>query len=153
MASTDEQLFIDFLRTDENVFIIRHTTTGQEPEILAELPPTDEPWGWIVWLWNSSISPPPEQRFIKEQNYYYLDPIPNEVIQFHRCQTVNGRITRGRIWAEFNYWNNGNPSDLIRKSNDFEKWFNRLARWIKRQAVYHDSREYFLKDARALMER
>jgi hypothetical protein len=153
MAVTDEKSFVDFLRLDTSVHILRYRSPGPEPDALAELMAADEPWGCGLWLWNSSISPPPTVHYVPEQNFYYLDPIPNEVIEFHRCQTVNGRITRGRIWAEFNYWNNGNPSDLIRKSNDFEKWFNRLARWIKRQAVYHDSREYFLKDARALMER
>ena len=153
MAGEDEKSFVDFLRLDESVHIVQYRSPGPGPEILAELCAPDEPWGGSVWLWNSRISPPPTLHYITQQNYYYLDPIRNEVIEFDRCRTVNGRATRGRVWAEVNYWDNGNPPKIVRKSNDFEKWFNRLARWIKRQAVHYDSGEYFFKDAKALMQR
>lgn len=147
MSEGDERNFIKFLRTDDDVLILSSRACSAEPDILAKLPDEEVPWGFQVWLWNVKISPPPKVYFVPEHKYYYLDPLPSEVIQFSRCRMVNGCLAQGRLWMEANGWERSDPGTIIRKGDSFTRWYNRLSNWIKRQAISNESGFYFLEGA------
>jgi len=65
-----------------------------------------------------------------------MDASVSEVVQLHRSHESGGCVVRGRIFAEFSYWNLHLPTpEVVRKGDGFRRWYESLERWIKRQ--YH----------------
>ena len=147
MTESDEREFTEFLCADAEVRILRDRIATPEPEVLPELPDRKGPWGFKVWIWNSGISSSPKLHFVAAQKHYCLDPMPYEVIEFSRSRMDEGRLVRGRLWAEFTGWDRNDPSATIKKSDSFTKWFDRLAYWIRRHSARDHVGDYLLPGA------
>jgi hypothetical protein len=147
MTGADEQVFLAFVRSDRNVAVFKSVVPSKEIPSLQELPIQGERFWFSIRLWDRDHSPPPVLRYVGRQGYYSVDDIESEVIQFDRCGLDEGRLVRGRIWAEMTGWRHDDPAILVKKSKDFSRWFNRIATWIKRHSVRNAVGDYVLPGA------
>lgn len=148
MTEPDEEEFVHFLRSDMDICIFMDAQPSSEVIPLKSLPNKDVSGWFLLWLWHRRKSPTPEMNYITKQKYYMVDSTCSEVIEFLRSFIDNGHLTRGRIWAEMSYWDlNKNPPVLMKKSDAFNTWYNRIANWIKRRSVKNQLGDYLLPDA------
>lgn len=130
---TDELNFVEVARKRSgDLCLLRYTSPTETFEPLKDLPPIEEPFGFHVWLWDRSICKPPVVRWVEQQRYYTIDSSESEVIELSRPYVREGRLVRGRIWADLSVWATGAPAVRVEKSPAFRKSFNSLATWIKR---------------------
>lgn len=113
--------------------------------LLAELPKQGVPFWFALYLRDRDHSPTPQIDYVPEQRYYVVEPVASEVIEFERSHLDEGRLVRGRIWAEMAVWQS--DGTLLSKSESFRKWFDRLANWIKRRGVRDKYGHYVLPGA------
>jgi hypothetical protein len=147
MTAEDEREFVAFVRSDRDVRVFKSVSPSTEISFLDELPPVGEPFWFALCLWDRRLSAP-ELSHIEQQGYYAVKETESEVIQFHRCGLDEGRLVRGRIWAEMEYWDlSRNPPHRVRKSESFRRWFDRLANWVKRHSVRDERGDYILPGA------
>ena len=147
MTRADEKAFLDHLRGDRNVGILPSAMPSRVPRILDELPARDDPFSFLVWLWDMDNSPPPQMCYVPEQGYFVVDMFRSEVIEFTRSRTDQGRLVRGRIWAELVGWDPDSGGKPFRKGKSFQRWFERLARWIRRHSIRDQVGDYLLPGA------
>ena len=151
MAEADEEMFIDFLRSDREVAIFEYAISSPDLISLEKLPSREVPSWFIVWLWDKANSPEPHTRYIKEQNYYVFDRFRSEIIELSRSHLNQDRLVRGRIWAEMAWWDEV-TFERKYKSDSFKKWFNRLARWIKKNSIRNEVGDYVMPGAKKFVE-
>jgi hypothetical protein len=147
MMESDESQFIEFARTGRDLCIIPFPLRTASVPCLAELPKLDIPFWYSVCLWDRSGSTDPALRYVSQQKYWIVDELNSEVIVFSRSIIDQGRLVRGRIWAEFIVWKQSDPPERLRKSKAFENWFDRLGRWIKRHSTRDANGDYILPGA------
>lgn len=134
MNAEDEREFAQFVLQDPDVvFIERQTDTSDIVECAA---PGDPDRGFGVMspglgIWSKRICPRVTMtKFASGSFWAHADN--EEVIEFSRC-TLHGRIMlAGRLYMDMHFLNE-TRTQLIRKSPEFEKWYNRLAGWIRRR--------------------
>lgn len=148
MTDDDEREFVEFARSSTDVVIFMDVQTSEDIAILGNLPTPETP-GWFgLCLWNKECSPPPKLKYIKEQCYYSVDKLESEVVEFHRSHMNEGRLVRGRIFAEMSYWRlSDKPPTVVKKSEAFVKWYDRLANWIKRRSTRNAVGDFMLPGA------
>ena len=147
MTEADEYEFVQFIRSDRDVGILGYAMPSRDTPLLGELPAKGTPFWFSVWLWDIASGARPVVRYVPEQEYYAADPFESEIIEFFRSFLDEGRLVRGRIWAEMEYWRMEEPPVLCRKSASFRKWFERLARWIRRRSQRDELGDYVLPGA------
>lgn len=154
MTEADEQEFIAYIRSSGNIAIFESKQASTEIVELQELPPVGKPGWFALILWNKDCSPKPTLKSIEKQNYYGTEGYESEIIEFSRSGIIEGQLTRGRIWAQFRHWRlHDIPPSLANKSVEFEKWYERLARWVKKHSVRNSSGEYVFPDAATFLEK
>lgn len=148
MMESDEQEFLRFVRSDREVCISMTAVPSSEPVPFTVLPDRRTPGWFALFLWDVTNSPPPKLEYIREQNHYVVDEYVSEVIEFHRSTMHEDCLVRGRIWAQIKYWDLENdPPEIVTKSEHFQKWYNRLANWIKRRSIRDERGDYVLPGA------
>jgi len=152
MAGSDEDEFMAFVRSERTVGVFCYMMPTAEIPLLERMPSRLEPFWGTVYLWNRQNSLKPIIEYVPEQNYYVVEPIASEVIEFSRSYIDDGLLVRGRIWAEMTGWNRGDPATIFRKSDAFRKWYAKLASWIKRRSVRNRVHDYLLPGAAAFAE-
>lgn len=150
MTMDDERDFIAFVRATGNIAILKSVQMSEMPLQIDGLPSAGEPFWFALLLWNQDFSPRPALNFVKEQGWYCIDVYDSEVIEFDRSFMDEGRLVRGRIFAEMTYWRlTDAPPTAVKKSEAFLKWYDRLARWIKRRSARNAAGDYLLPGAAA----
>ena len=152
MTADDEQKFVEFVRSDRHVAVFKSVLPTMEVTDLVELPRRGEPFWFSLCFWDKDHCPSPSSTYIKQQGHYCINEIESEVIQFHRCGLDEGRLVRGRIWAEMTGWRREDPATIINKSEAFSAWYERLANWIKRHSTRNDRGEFVLPGAARFAE-
>ena len=152
MTASDELKFVEFVRSDRNVTIFKAVQPIAEIADIHAMPPQGEPYWFSLYLWDRDHSPPPLMSYIQQQGHYHVEEFESEVIQFTRCGIDEGRLVRGRIWAEMNGWRRDDPATIVNKSDAFVAWYQRLANWIKRHSVRNDNGEFILPGAARFAE-
>ena len=148
MTQEDEAEFLEFMRSERDVCLIPDTLPTESIACMSYLPKRGETLFWFkVSLWDRNHSPPPKRRHVQEQGYWVVDELNSEVIEFSRSILSEGRLVRGRIWAEMTEWQQTEPPSLVRKSKTFEKWFDKLARWIRQHATRDENGDYVFPGA------
>jgi len=148
MTEHDEAEFLDFVRSDRDVCGIPETLPSEDIVCLPQLPEREEtPFWFTVSFWDRDHSPPPRVQLIREQGYWVVDQFDSEVIEFSRSIMDQERLVRGRIWAEMAVWQSTDPPTLVRKSESFQKWFDRLARWVRNHGARDENGDYVLPGA------
>ncbi len=145
MTNSDEEEFLNFVRSDRSVGVFMVTMPTDSIPLLTELPQSEIPFWLSICLWDRDNSPQPNLRYVTEQKYYVVNKSTSEVIEFLRSNIKKRSISRGRIWAEMAMWES--DGTLVRKSETFEKWYDRLARWIRRHSVRYDKGVYVMPGA------
>ena len=82
----------------------------------------------------------PESRLIYDGHILNTDE--SEVIIYSRCTMEDGAMNRGRIWAEFIIWNS--DDEKVRKSENFEKAYSKMARWIKKNSRINEKKIHYI---------
>ncbi|MBM4128099.1 MAG: hypothetical protein FJ247_12245 [Nitrospira sp.] len=147
MTPEDEREFISFVESDRTVGIFMDVQASKEIAFLQRLPDRDTVGWFLLCLWDKDHSPPPVLSYVTEQAHFTVQRIESEVIEFSRCIPDEGRLVRGRIWAEMNGWRHDDPAIVIRKSESFRKWFSRIALWIKKHSTQNEVGDYVLPGA------
>jgi hypothetical protein len=133
MLPWDVAQFEDFLRTTGNIVLVASRSIGPQPTILRDdLRNVSEELSLIV-LWNRSITPGLVMRRVDGVAHYFtVDRIRSEVVEFLPSRLFKGSLRRGRIWAEMI----GHDENFLPepKSVEFCRWYDSLARWIRRHA-------------------
>jgi hypothetical protein len=101
----------------------------------------------MLWLWNENVSARPFLKYVENQNHYVVDFFASEVIQWSRSYLYDGRLIRGRIWAEFIGCLRSASGKTIPKGDAFKNWFNQLAGWVRRKGKKNNVGDYLLPDA------
>ena len=148
MTREDEKAFVDFLFSNGNVWLVRdHWYESEEyeayndPEEFFEQPPVVSKQHltpqWVIWnkdlcgdelvFRSFTLRKPPHQRF------YTLRGDINYTIEFTRCTLEDGVMRKGRIA----YLGEYEDADGVRrlKDNTLTKWYDKLARWVKKNGV------------------
>lgn len=123
MTDSDEESFLNFLRSDPKVRIFKDRMTEAKIRPLHALPDRSVPGWFALWLWTED-SPPPKLKHIESQKYYVVDSMFSEVIEYSRSYLQHGSLVRGRIWAEFAAWDPDNPTHRIQKGKAFSRFFD-----------------------------
>ncbi len=154
MTHEDEQEFLGFVRSTGTIAVFMTTQDSAELLELNELPAEDVEGAYFLCFWNKDISPHPKLKFITEQNHYCVDKMESEVVEFLRCVTIDQRLNPGRIWTEITYWDlNEDPPVMIRKPPAFEKWYNKLAAWLRKHGTRSESGYFIMPEASHFVHR
>ncbi len=145
MTGADEEDFVRFVRSDRNVGIFMYAMPSRDIPLLTELPKQGVPFWFALYLWDREHSSTPRIEYVPEQRYYVVEPNASEVVEFERSHFDEGRLVRGRIWAETDVWQDNGTRQ--RKSEPFRKWFGRLANWIRRRSIRDEHGDYLLPGA------
>lgn len=130
MLPEDEKQFIEFVRSTGDIAVYNwKNETPYPPEILEFPPPFSVPSSFDYCIFNKSLGSAVKTTFIEKQGYYTIDMTNSLVIEFSRCGLKNNKLREGRIWAEFKIVV-GNS--FQGKEEEFLKWYQKIARWIKR---------------------
>ncbi len=148
MLEEDEQEFVEFVLGDGKTVLLGTAGFQEMPPVLDRLPveysPLD-PKDWLtVFFWRPGY--PLFTRYIvmkagplQGRGAYFVDAHRSSVIEFSRSllRPEENVLTQGRIWAEMRYWEG---EQLVYKGEEFEKWYDRIARWLRRRyrKVYYD---------------
>ncbi|GHT10744.1 hypothetical protein FACS1894170_03380 [Planctomycetales bacterium] len=146
MNEDDENRFLDFARENGNVRIVPVMRKNNKIEILDSLPEIGVPYWYRCYLWNAGISSEPILEYIERQNYYLVDEYKSEIIHFNRTDyrgniRIDGKIKcdPGRIFIDHKIWG---ENELISRSQEFLDWYEKLARWIRKNGVYRTKGGY-----------
>ncbi len=131
MHGDDELEFLAAARQRTGVLVFPYRSATEKLEPSKNLPQIGEPFAFSLWLWSPTECAPPVVQWVEPQRSYYIKEFASEVIQFSRSFKTDGALVRGRIWAEM-VGSAGAPEKMFRKSSSFEKWYDSLARWIKK---------------------
>ncbi len=132
MTEEDEQEFMDFVMSTGDVEILPFHMTS-ETESLRVLPAPDSRNHWRkVYLRNTEIGGRINIRFYENLNVYIAEESDACVIHFTRSLPWKGGLYIGRIWAEFDMLDY-EIYELVPKDPAFVKWYEKIARWLKRR--------------------
>jgi len=130
MLAGDEKRFVDFVLADPAVVMIHDHELAEpclEALLVSELPQPPVKWWWNIYFWPQAFLFEPTWVRIREgdaRGKYCLDTgggLP--LVEFTRSiPREEGELKGGRLWAKYG-------------SDVFMKWYDRLARWIRRH--YH----------------
>ena len=152
MTEKDEEEFVAFVRTTGDVCVLPNRYPTETLHCLEKLPEPGSPFWAHLWLWNRDVSPEPRLEYVEKQKHWYVDHFVSEVIEFSRCYRHQRRLGRGRIYAKMTGWDSNEPDKMFRKSEAFEKWYEKLARWIRRKGERDKNGVYVLPGARQFAE-
>lgn len=134
MTAEDEREFAQFVREDPDaVFIARQTRTSkilefsypEEADRSEHLQHRTE-----LCIWNKRICGKVTMVQYSPQSFA-VRGINEELIEFSRCFLHGRTLVAGRLYADM-YSLDEARKQLIRKGIEYEKWYNKLARWIRR---------------------
>ena len=146
MLGADEQDFIRFVLGDSRVVLLGTPSFTDSPRILNELPSEYSPeLDYAVYLWRQG-----DPLFLRHtvmiggpligREAYFVDS-DSSVIEFIRSRLFaeDHVITRGRIWADMQRLEHG---AFVYKGEEFEKWYDGLAAWIRKHYRKIGARPY-----------
>jgi hypothetical protein len=136
MLEEDEEEFVSYLLDQAGAVLIGAGSLDGKVPFLKRLPAEDAPPAWRDHLYLSRPGYPVfMQRGIMRagplqgREVSFVDELDSSVIEFTRSGLVGDRLTRGRIWAEMTRLEGDR---LVYKGEEFEKWYDRIAAWVRR---------------------
>ena len=136
MLGDDCKEFLAFVQNRDPVIVVPYTSFS--PGVREIHSPCDK--GNRVCLWNQSLLTSFQYRYIPESDdgpYYRTDDsLPVLEFSWGPQEKWNGRqvLRPGRVWCSFEY--DGE------KAKDLERWFNSIARWLRKN--YHRNPSSYL---------
>lgn len=126
MLEQDEEEFVRFVLSTSYVVVISDRYLPEPTlDIVPELPRPPEPGWWSVYFWSQNF--PFEPKWVQVQEgpekglYAFAPRIEDPLIEFTRSVLRDsGELKQGRIWTGC-------------RDKAFLKWYERIARWIRRR--------------------
>jgi hypothetical protein len=130
MLPPDEEEFISRACEDGDVVLVKESSDQRDAVILERLPPqgTLEARRGLV-LWNRAITP----RIVVDPlrpNLFGVNKTNSEVIELSQSEMKDGVLEHGRLWIETHA--NDEQFNPVPKSEAFIKWYDGIARWIRK---------------------
>ena len=143
MDSHDANDFFKFVMAGPNIALLINGQSCVNKSVTSILPDNPDEF---VFFWNKSISPQPEYKYNERHKYFLVESTISEVIEFSRSDGMSHKkLGCGRLWIETSFYDvDGN---LIRKSDDFIKWYESLTKWIKKFAATKIQGAYIMPSA------
>lgn len=136
MAKEDEEKFLGFVKQTGNVVLLPPLSPTENFQTVDQLP---EPFSTDLWrqfwLWNRSIVPSFQSEYVAEKGHYAINGLLSSLVELSRSYVKDNTMYPGRIWAEFTVVD-GETNDLGQKDREFRKWYESLAKWIRKE-FYH----------------
>lgn len=126
MLPEDEKKFVRFVKSTGKISFIYPWSMNKKLVLRDELPYSLKN-NWLFFIWNERFEFFPDFTEITKQNRerfrYVFKHLEKPLIELSRSSFQNKNLIRGgRIWAEAS-------------SSEFVKWYNQIARWIKKNYV------------------
>ena len=135
MSKGDEDEFLDFLRSANNLVILPARSSVPEFPELDTLPEASQSESTRkFWLQNRSIDLP-LLAVSSNQGDYVIDGFQSPVVEFLRSFTISGLMLPGRLQADMTYFDD-ERQDLVTKPIEFRRWFDKIDSWIRRKYVH-----------------
>lgn len=135
MTAEDEREFAEFVREDPDaIFIARQARTSNILEFSYPEEADDNDHilhKTKLWIWNRRICASVKTTQYSPDTFSVLG-INEELIAFSRCFLHGHTIVAGRLYADM-YSLDETGKQLSRKGMEFQRWYNKLAGWIRRQ--------------------
>ncbi len=136
MAKEDEDRFLSFVKQTGDVVLLPPVSATSDFQPVEELPePLSRDMWRQFWLWNRSITSNFQSEYVPEKGYFAINGLLSSVVEFSRSYVKDNTMYPGRIWAEFTIIDS-EAEDLGQKDREFRKWYETLAKWIRRE-FYH----------------
>ena len=131
MTAEDEREFAQFVTEDPDVvFIPRQSKTSSVLEFSHPEEADQIQQRISLWIWNKRICGKVTTVQYSPESFAFRG-INEELIEFSRCFVHGRTMVAGRLYADM-YSLDEAGKQLIRKGMEFEQWYNKLVRWIRR---------------------
>src|SRR5258708_1207131 len=135
MAPDDEREFVLEAERSGGYFIPTHSQTSNPPRLVA-LPTMERNFAGVqVLIVPQAMRGKLVSEWFEPRKEYFINKRNSPVIEFTRSILGKSTIHRGTIWAQMRYEETIPGVGIIlgeHKGNDFEDFYNHLARWIRR---------------------
>jgi hypothetical protein len=125
LLSEDRDAFLGFAQEHDPVAIILRDADSAEVEFVTDL---NIARGKTLCLWNRKLLPHLERKWIPSPGYYRVDGLRTLTLEFTHSfsATWEGKpaLGQGRLFGDFDLY--------LRKPPEFEKWYETLVRWIRK---------------------
>jgi hypothetical protein len=125
MLSEDRSAFIRHIQERDPVVITLRESNSSEIQPLVDLNVGDEK---TLCLWNRKLLPRLERKWIPDPGYYRVDGLHTPTLELRSSfeATWEGKpaLGQGRLFGDFDPY--------LEKPPDFEKWYDHLTRWIRK---------------------
>lgn len=126
MQPEDRDVFLQFAQEDDNLVAV--ISEGSDSPIVRPLEKGDVGSHRKVYLWNRRFLPRLERKWIPGGRYYGVSVLRWPVLELIGSQltTWEGKpaLVQGRLYGIFD--------PHLEKPPEFEKWYERLVRWIRK---------------------
>jgi len=138
MTTEDEQEFMEFLRSTGDIVVLPLYSVHKDFQPVEALPDPYSGKSWSqFWLFNRSVSKNLRIDLFSQQRHYAIDTLASSVIEFSRSSVKDRMMGRGRIWADFTYFDSEKKVILL-KEPAFKEWYETIARWIRKRYKHVD---------------
>ena len=138
MSNEDEERFVEFILSHQGACILSYRHPLESTILYKDMLKFGDTGNLHLWIWRSDMSPEPTYDVFNKQKFRTINEMRSEVIEFSRSFERNGILKPGRLWADLN---------KETKGSDFIKWYEKLARWVKKNAVFSSDGHYVLEGA------
>lgn len=153
MTDQDEESFVEFLKETVDIQLLESSAPTRQDIWVKEFS-LREDGHWQYYIWNKSFPWQVDYGQVtrddsgQRQGWYYVqDSFAAPLIEYDRYNFLSDSSSYGRIyWAKYF----AAPHGVAYNVNAFEKWYQRVARWIRRRGKQLEKsacNTYFLPDA------
>lgn len=128
----DEDDLLKFVKSTGNVFLLPQVAESPQQKAITSFRDLNgSRLGMDSVLWNGAISAPPLITFYPVHGgCYCVDTLQSDVINVMRSKRTRATLSMGRLQIETAILTAGGIVE--RKSNDFIKWFDKIAKWLRK---------------------
>ena len=132
MTEEDEKEFVEFVMSTGRIEIIPEDMNSRD-ERWETLPPwIEDTWHSDVLLHNTEIQGELFYLYSQEKNTFSISTSESPVIEFTRSEQRANALMSGRLYAIFEAF--GTDEDAyVPKDPAFDKWYEKIVRWIRRR--------------------
>lgn len=125
MLGNDLKDFLEAVQSDGDIVLARESSDSPEISPVEVREPVSAE---TLCLWNQRILPVLTRKWIPDPGYYRIDTLHQAVLEMtpsFRAEWL-GRpaLGQGRLFGNFEAY--------LGKPRDFERWYERLVRWIRK---------------------
>jgi hypothetical protein len=125
MLPDDRDAFLHFVQERDLVTVVARDSDSAEIQPIADL---DIGRDKTLCFWNRKILPSLEREWVPLSGYFTVSELRMPILEYTASFTATGegkpRLGQGRLFGNFEAY--------LGKPPEFEKWYETLVRWIRR---------------------